>query len=169
MRLHLVKQSVHFPNHLALTILWICFRKKWNPGMQPCWCKASARILGTQALAVRFFLVLAAKAAAAAAEACHSDKQQSIGKYCGHLARTKKHCNLLSTSAAPFPESCMAEATRSDVATLQSMLRTRETVHWYSNHYFLSSWLFEAFLDGKVRIGKQCLARWSFSVLLLLK
>lgn len=55
------------------------------------------------------------------------------------------------------------------VATLQSMLRTHETVHWYSNHYFLSSWLFQAFLDGKVRIGKQCLAGWSFSVLLLLK
>lgn len=28
----------------------------------------------------------------------------------------KKHCNLLSTSAAPFPESCMAEATRSNIA-----------------------------------------------------
>ena len=167
MRLHLVKQSVHFPNHLALTILWICFRKKWNPGMQRCWCKASAWILGTQALAVRFFLVLAAKAAAAAAEACHSDKQQSIGKYCGHLARTKKTLQSAEHLCCSF--SRVPAWQKQHVATLQSMLRTHETVHWYSNHYFLSSWLFQAFLDGKVRIGKQCLAGWSFSVLLLLK
>ena len=169
MRLHLVKQSVHFPNHLALTILWICSEKS---GIQVC-NDVDARLLpgfwAPKPWQFASFWSLLPKQLLQLQKPATATSSRALGNTVDIWREQKKHCNLLSTSAAPFPESCMAEAIRSDVATLQSMLRTHETVHWYSNHYFLSSWLFEAFLDGKVRIGKQCLAGWSFSVLLLLK
>ena len=84
--------------------------------------------LGSQALAVRFFLVLAAKAAAAAAEACQGQGGKLATKhwgYCGHL-ETNCHCSLLlSTSAARFPESCMAVATCSNIAAHVKNARNR--------------------------------------------